>query len=118
VGVKRSRKRLTGLTIVTQDLADVLSTDLGESIINNASIHLLLRQAEKAISGVGAAFGLSQGEERFLVSAPQGEGLLIVGEERAAIRVVASAMEHDLCSTGDPVGHAHALIGAGTEAGA
>jgi type IV secretory pathway VirB4 component len=116
--VKRSRKRLTGLTIVTQDLADVLSTDLGESIINNASIHLLLRQAEKAISGVGAAFGLSQGEERFLVSAPQGEGLLIVGEERAAIRVVASAMEHDLCSTGDPVGHAHALIGAGTEAGA
>src|SRR5437899_6603625 len=36
--IKRSRKRLCGLTIITQDLADVLSTTLGESIINTAPI--------------------------------------------------------------------------------
>ena len=99
--IKRSRKRLCGLTIITQDLADVMSTTLGESIINNASIHLLLRQTEKAIDGVGAAFGLSEGERSFLVAAPQGQGLLLVGGERAAVKVVTSKLEHSLCVT-DP----------------
>jgi type IV secretory pathway VirB4 component len=99
--IKRSRKRLCGLTIITQDLADVLSTTLGESIINNASIHLLLRQTEKAIDGIGSAFGLSEGERSFLVAAPQGQGLLLVGGERAALKVVTSQMEHGLCVT-DP----------------
>jgi type IV secretory pathway VirB4 component len=99
--IKRSRKRLCGLTIITQDLADVLSTTLGESIINNASIHLLLRQTEKAIDGIGSAFGLSEGERSFLVAAPQGQGLLLVGGERAALKVVTSQLEHGLCIT-DP----------------
>jgi type IV secretory pathway VirB4 component len=99
--IKRSRKRLCGLTIITQDLADVLSTTLGESIINNASIHLLLRQTEKAIDGIGSAFGLSEGERSFLVAAPQGQGLLLVAGERAALKVVTSSMEHGLCVT-DP----------------
>jgi type IV secretory pathway VirB4 component len=99
--IKRSRKRLCGLTIITQDLADVLSTTLGESIINNASIHLLLRQTEKAIDGIGSAFGLSEGERSFLVAAPQGQGLLLVGGERAALKVVTSQLEHGLCVT-DP----------------
>jgi hypothetical protein len=99
--IKRSRKRLCGLTIITQDLADVLSTTLGESIINNASIHLLLRQTEKAIDGIGSAFGLSEGERSFLVAAPQGQGLLLVAGERAALKVVTSEMEHGLCVT-DP----------------
>jgi type IV secretory pathway VirB4 component len=99
--IKRSRKRLCGLTIITQDLADVLSTTLGESIINNASIHLLLRQTEKAIDGIGTAFGLSEGERNFLVAAPQGQGLLLVGGERAALKVVTSQLEHGLCVT-DP----------------
>src|SRR5947209_7768527 len=99
--IKRSRKRLCGLTIITQDLADVLSTTLGESIINNASIHLLLRQTEKAIDGIGTAFGLSEGERNFLVAAPQGQGLLLVGGERAAVKVVTSKLEHSLCVT-DP----------------
>jgi type IV secretory pathway VirB4 component len=99
--IKRSRKRLCGLTIITQDLADVLSTTLGESIINNASIHLLLRQTEKAIDGIGSAFGLSEGERSFLVAAPQGQGLLLVAGERAALKVVTSQLEHGLCVT-DP----------------
>jgi type IV secretory pathway VirB4 component len=99
--IKRSRKRLCGLTIITQDLADVLSTTLGESIINNASIHLLLRQTEKAIDGIGSAFGLSEGERSFLVAAPQGQGLLLVAGERAALKVVTSPLEHGLCVT-DP----------------
>jgi hypothetical protein len=104
--IKRSRKRTCGLTIITQDLSDVLSTSLGESIINNSSIHLLLRQTPHAVEGVGAAFGLSEGERQFLVAAPQGHGLLLVAGERAAIRVVTSAYEHPPCVSGAP-----ALVG-------
>lgn len=100
--IKRSRKRTCGLTIITQDLSDVLSTSLGESIINNSSIHLLLRQTPHAVEGVGSAFGLSEGERSFLVAAPQGHGLLLVAGERAAIKVVTSAFEHPLCVSGVP----------------
>jgi type IV secretory pathway VirB4 component len=100
--IKRSRKRTCGLTIITQDLSDVLSTSLGESIINNSSIHLLLRQTPHAVEGVGSAFGLSEGEKSFLVAAPQGCGLLLVGGERAAIKVVTSSFEHPLCVSGQP----------------
>lgn len=100
--IKRSRKRTCGLTIITQDLSDVLSTTLGESIINNSSIHLLLRQTPHAVEGVGSAFGLSEGERQFLVAAPQGHGLLLVAGERAAIRVVTSQLEHPLCVSGVP----------------
>src|SRR5438132_13040065 len=95
--IKRSRKRLCGLTIITQDLADVLSTTLGESIINNASIHLLLRQTEKAIDGIGSAFGLSEGERSFLVAAPQGQGLLLAAGERAACTLATSPFGRGLC---------------------
>ena len=104
--IKRSRKRTCGLTIITQDLSDVLSTSLGESIINNSSIHLLLRQTPHAVEGVGSAFGLSEGERSFLVAAPQGQGLLLVAGERAAIKIVTSQFEHPLCVSG-----AAALVG-------
>jgi type IV secretory pathway VirB4 component len=100
--IKRSRKRTCGLTIITQDLSDVLSTSLGESIINNSSIHLLLRQTPHAVEGVGSAFGLSEGERAFLVAAPQGHGLLLVAGERSAIKVVTSSFEHPHCVSGSP----------------
>ena len=49
----------------------------------------------------GLSFGLSEGERSFLVAAPQGQGLLLVGGERAALKVVTSQTEHGLCVT-DP----------------
>ncbi|MCF2531185.1 VirB4 family type IV secretion system protein [Yinghuangia soli] len=99
--VKSSRKRWAGLTVATQDTADVLGTDLGRAVVANSATHVLLRQAPSAIDEVTQAFDLSDGERQFLLSAQQGQGLLSTGTHRVAFEGIASAFEHDLI-TSDP----------------
>ncbi|MBF9132759.1 DUF87 domain-containing protein [Plantactinospora sp. S1510] len=97
---KAARKRNAGLTVVTQDAADVLSTDLGQAVVSNASTQVLLRQAPQAIDAVGEAFGLTGGERRLLLSARRGHGLLISGVSRTSFESISSDAEHVLCTTG------------------
>ncbi len=97
---KAARKRSTGLTVVTQDAADVLGTDLGLAVVSNAATQILMRQAPQAIDAVTTAFGLTVGEARLLLNAPQGEGLLIAGNTRIGFRAVASAAEANVAQTG------------------
>ena len=99
---KSARKHWAGLTVVTQDAADLLGSDLGQAVVANAATQILLRQAPQAIEAVGDAFGLSDGERAFLVSARRGEGLLSTAAyERVGFCAVASPAEHDLVTT-DP----------------
>jgi type IV secretory pathway VirB4 component len=97
---KAARKRSAGLTVVTQDAADVLSTDLGLAVVSNAATQVLMRQAPQAIDAVTAAFGLTGGEARLLLSAGRGEGLLVAGRSRVPFRSRASGDEHALAATG------------------
>jgi hypothetical protein len=48
---------------------------------------------------VGEAFKLSAGERRYLLACPTGQGLLLTGEERVPVRVVASNEEHGLVTS-------------------
>ncbi|WP_216676352.1 TraG/VirB4 family ATPase, partial [Nocardia terpenica] len=97
---KSARKYLAGLTVATQDGPDVLSTDLGRAIVANAATQVLLRQAPQSIDEVGDAFGLSEGERRFLLTADRGHGLLAVGaHQRTVFASVASLAEHQLATT-------------------
>jgi type IV secretory pathway VirB4 component len=96
---KAGRKRHAGLTVVTQDAADVLGTDLGRAVVSNAATQVLLRQAPQAIDAVGDAFGLTAGEKRLLLAARRGQGLLISGTNRTGFEAVSSAAEHELCTT-------------------
>lgn len=96
---KAGRKRNTGLTVATQDVADVLSTDLGQAVVANAATQILLRQAPQAIDAVGDAFGLTAGEKRLLLTARRGNGLLISGINRTGLEVIASRREDALAST-------------------
>ncbi|MGI5215131.1 VirB4 family type IV secretion system protein [Plantactinospora sp. CA-290183] len=96
---KAGRKRHTGLTVVTQDAADVLSTDLGQAVVANAATQILLRQAPQAIDTVGDAFGLTAGERRLLLTAHRGHGLLISGTHRTAFEAISSDAEHHLATT-------------------
>ena len=96
---KSARKRWCGLTTVTQDAGDLLSSELGQSIVSNSATQVLLRQAPQAIERVGEAFKLSEGERRYLLSCPTGQGLLLTGEERVPLRVVASSEEHALVTS-------------------
>ncbi|MBV7706512.1 PrgI family protein [Nocardia nova] len=99
---KSFRKHWAGLTVATQDSADVLSTELGRAIVSNAATQILLRQAPQAIDDVAAAFKLSDGEQQFLLSATRGSGLLAVGgTDRAVFASLASPAEHSLITT-DP----------------
>jgi hypothetical protein len=97
---KAARKRTTGLTVVTQDAADVLGTDLGLAVVSNAATQILMRQAPQAIDAVTAAFRLTAGEARLLLNAPQGEGLLVAGHTRIPFRAVASPAEAKVCRSG------------------
>jgi type IV secretory pathway VirB4 component len=98
---KSARKHWTGLTVATQDAADVLNSDLGRAVVANAATQILLRQAPQVIDEVSEAFHLSAGERQFLLSAERGQGLLSSGTQRVAFHADASPVEHDLVTT-DP----------------
>ncbi|MEK7565733.1 MAG: ATP-binding protein [Patescibacteria group bacterium] len=96
---KRARKYFLGLTTITQDIEDFLSTDLGKTIVTNSSIQMLMKQSPAAIDKIGQVFYLSQGEKSLLLSAGVGEGLFFAGSSHVALRVVASPEEHQLITT-------------------
>jgi type IV secretory pathway VirB4 component len=96
---KAARKRHAGLTVITQDVADLLDTDLGQAVVANAATQILLKQAPQAIDAIGDAFGLTAGERRLLLAARVGHGLLISGTNRTSFEAIASDAEHLLCTT-------------------
>jgi type IV secretory pathway VirB4 component len=98
---KSARKHWAGLTVVTQDAADLLASDLGRAVVSNSATQILLRQAPQAIDEICEAFRLSDGERAFLLSAERGEALLSCGTRRAALTCLASPSEHAACTT-DP----------------
>ena len=91
---KASRKHWAGLTVATQDTADVLGNDLGKAVVANAATQILLRQASQAIDEITQTFDLSAGERQFLLSADRGQGLLSAGTQRVAFQSIASPTEH------------------------
>jgi type IV secretory pathway VirB4 component len=98
---KSARKHWCGLTTITQDVADVLSTDLGQAVVTNAAQQVLLGQSPQAMGTLARAFNLSEGEQSYLLTCDRGQGILAVGTERAALQVIASEAEHRL-ATSDP----------------
>ncbi|MGW4115248.1 VirB4 family type IV secretion system protein [Actinosynnema sp. NPDC004786] len=96
---KASRKHWAGLTVATQDTADVLGSDLGKAVVANAATQILLRQASQAIDEITRTFDLSAGERAFLLAADRGQGLLSAGTQRVAFQSIASPTEHYLVTS-------------------
>jgi type IV secretory pathway VirB4 component len=111
---KSARKHWTGLTVVTQDAADLLGSDLGQAVVANAATQILLGQSPQAIDALADAFHLSQGERAFLLAARPGEAILLSQPYRVSFRSVASPTEHQLFTT-DPAELAD--LDAGAEGG-
>lgn len=97
---KGARKFGAGLTVVSQDAADVLGTSIGRAVVSNAATQILLRQAPQAIEAISEAFNLTDGEREFLLSAQPGDALLACGTSRVAFHSLASDVEADLVTTG------------------
>ncbi|WP_250907067.1 VirB4 family type IV secretion system protein [Nonomuraea sp. NEAU-A123] len=98
---KSARKHWAGLSVVTQDAADLLGSELGQAIVANSTTQILLRQAPQAIDKVTEAFRLSDGERQLLLSAGKGVGLLTAGAsgQRCPLQVISSPREHDLVTS-------------------
>jgi type IV secretory pathway VirB4 component len=99
--VKRCRKYYLGITTITQDVNDFLTSPYGQAIVNNSSMQLLLRQAPAAIELVQKTFLLTEGEKYLLLEGGLGEGIFFAGNKHVAIKVVASYSEDQLI-TSDP----------------
>ena len=97
--VKRCRKYFLGVTTITQDVEDFLSSPYGRPIITNSSLQLLLKQSPATIDVVAKAFNLTDGEKNFLLEAPVGQGLFFAGLKHVIIQVVASYLEDKIVTT-------------------
>ena len=101
---KRARKHRLGQQFITQDVQDLLSEDTsrtitghsGRALLQNAAFKLLLQQDAAAISTVADAFDLPPDLQRWLVSCPRGDGLLLAKGERFPIRIEATPEETEL----------------------
>jgi len=98
---KRCRKYYLGLTTITQDVTDFMTSKYGKPIVTNSSIQLLLKQSTAAIKVIVDTFYLTDEEKFLLLESNIGEGIFFAGTKRAAIRVVASYSE-DQIITSDP----------------
>ncbi|MFH1582974.1 MAG: ATP-binding protein [Candidatus Falkowbacteria bacterium] len=99
--VKRCRKYYLGVTTITQDVNDFLTSPYGQAIVNNSALQLLLKQSPAAIDLVQKTFVLTQGEKYLLLECGVGEGIFFAGSKHVAIKVVASYTEDQLI-TSDP----------------
>lgn len=96
---KRARKYYLGLTTISQDVEDFLSTRLGRAIVNNSSLQLLLKQNPAAVDIVADTFKLTSEERNRLSQFPVGEGLFFAGLSHVILRILGSPMEEQLIST-------------------
>jgi conjugal transfer ATP-binding protein TraC len=96
---KRARKYYLGLTTISQDVEDFLSSKMGRAVVANSSLQLLLKQAPSAVDAVAETFKLTSEEKNRLSQFPVGEGLFFAGMNHVIIRILASETESQLITT-------------------
>ncbi|HRH32016.1 MAG TPA: DUF87 domain-containing protein [bacterium] len=97
--VKRARKYYLGVTTITQDVNDFLSSQYGQAIVTNSSIQMLLKQSSAGVDVVAKTFNLTESEKYLLLEAAVGEGIFFAGQKHAAMKVVASYTEDQIITT-------------------
>ncbi len=97
--VKRCRKYFLGITTITQDVNDFLTSPYGQAIVTNSSMQLLMKQSPASIDLIARTFLLTQSEKYLLLESGVGEGIFFAGSKHAAIQVVASYTEDQIVTT-------------------
>jgi conjugal transfer ATP-binding protein TraC len=97
--VKRCRKYYLGITTITQDVNDFLTSPYGQAIVTNSSLQLLMKQSPAAIDLIARTFLLTQSEKYLLLESGVGEGIFFAGAKHAAIQIVASYTEDQIVTT-------------------
>ena len=96
---KRARKYYLGLTTITQDVEDFMSTKMGRAIVANSSMQLLLKQSASAVDVLSDVFKLTDEEKKRLANFPVGQGLFFAGANHVHIQIIASETEESLITT-------------------
>jgi conjugal transfer ATP-binding protein TraC len=97
--VRRARKYYLGVTIISQQANDFLTSDYGRAIASQSALRILMKQDTTTIKKVADEFKLSEYEEHFLLTCERGEALIIADQNHVAVKVVASEKEHPLITT-------------------
>ncbi len=100
---KRARKYQLGLTTITQDVEDFISSKMGRAIVANSSMQLLLKQSTSAVDVLSDVFKLTEEEKKRLANFPIGQGLFFAGQSHVHIQIQASPTETQLITTSPPV---------------
>ena len=96
---KRARKYYLGLTTITQDVEDFMSSKMGRAIVANSSMQLLLKQSASAVDVLSDVFKLTEEEKKRLASFPVGHGLFFAGANHVHLQIIASQTEDSLITT-------------------
>ena len=97
--VKRARKYYLGVSTITQDVEDFISSPYGRPIITNSSIQILLKQSPAMIDLIAKTFNLSEGEKNLLLETEVGQGLFFAGQNHVAVQIIASYLEDQIITT-------------------
>ena len=106
---RSARHYHAGLQLSTQDIAEFLRSDFGESIVKQCDIRVLLGQTPEGADALARYFDLTPSERRLLLHARPGEGLLFVGRSHVAFEARVSRREYATLTTrpADLVGQSH-----------
>ena len=96
---KRARKYFLGLTTISQDVEDFMSSKMGRAIVSNSSMQLLLKQSPSAVDVLAEVFKLTSEERKRLANFPVGHGLFFAGQNHVHIQIIASETEESLITT-------------------
>lgn len=108
---KRARKYFLGLTTITQDVEDFMSSKMGRAIVANSSMQLLLKQSSSAVDVLSDVFKLTEEEKKRLANFPIGQGLFFAGQSHVHIQIQASPTEQQLITTNPQAGVQQATTG-------
>jgi len=96
---KRARKYYLGLTTISQDVEDFMSSKMGRAIVANSSMQLLLKQSTSAVDVLAEVSKLTEEEKKRLANFPVGQGLFFAGQNHVHMQIIASPTEQSLITT-------------------
>ncbi len=97
--IKRARKYGLGITTISQDIEDFVRSKYGKPILSNSSLQVLLKQSTTSIKSLNDLLGLSEAEQRRLVSCGVWEGLIFAGQQHVGVKILASPSEKEFITT-------------------
>jgi type IV secretory pathway VirB4 component len=97
--IKRARKYGVWITTISQDIEDFVKSEYGKPIISNSALQILLKQSTTSIKSLNSLLGLSDSEQRRLVSCGVWEWLIFAWPQHIWIKVLASPQEKNFIST-------------------